>query len=149
MAKGKWQMYRSRLESRLRILHPSVPRVVSPGAVTALLAGEDPSVVKLVAGRRHERMITFGQKDCITVFHREGRRETIGVIGGGVGPHQSKALGGFDAEKINLLEDSFLRRVRAVVLMGRVAGPVARRVERLARQQALLRNVLGQRRIDG
>ena len=35
------------------------------------------------------------------------------------------------------------------MLVGGVAGPVARRIERFARQQALRRNVFGQRRVDG
>ena len=144
MAKSRWQM--NRLPSDLT-RHSSPKRAAGrpPRRHSGALLRPAPrcSEVRSPAPPRRDDSL-WAARTVSPSSTTKAVGEALGVVRSGIGPHQAKTLGGLSAEEVNLFQDRLLRRVRAVVLVGRIAGPVAGRVERLARQQALRRNVFGQ-----
>ena len=97
----------------------------------ALRARHRPEVIQPVARRRRHRVVAVGQQHRIAVLDRVGR----GLAVGRVQHLLAEALRRRDAVVVDLFEHRLA--VAAVVLVRRVAAPVARRIERLADHQPL------------
>ena len=51
------------------LLHPSMPWVVGPGAIAPLFPCQHPRVMELISWSGYNRVIAFGQQDCITILN--------------------------------------------------------------------------------
>ena len=84
--------------------------------------------------RRRNRMIALRNENDFAIAHRQC---LIDAAIRGVHLLQRKALGPLNAIVVDFLKVHFARRVVHIVLVGRKAGPVARRREHLHHDQAL------------
>src|SRR6185312_3755936 len=112
------------------LMDPDVRRILVQREA-ALAAGHGPQVVERVAGRRRDGVIAVGQEHRVAVA--DGVRRALAVRG--VEHLLAEALRRRDAVVVDLLKHRLA--VAAVVLVRRIAAPVAWRIERFTDHQPL------------
>src|SRR3954469_25634591 len=127
---GGWR-WRTRLRSWLK--HPFVVGVVLNGPRPGG-PGHHVEVVELVAGWGRNRVIAAGHENSVAVGHRNGLVKVVLVR---VDALQRKAALGLEPVVVGLLEQRLLGQCVAVVLVRRIAGPMAGGREDLADEQRL------------
>src|SRR5215208_5267251 len=128
----------------LPLYHPLMRRVVAEAPDPAW-AGHDIQVIEAVAVRRADRVVAPRHEHDVAVLDRHRLVERAVV---GVDALDGVALGRVEAVVIGLLEERLVRQRVAVILVRRIARPMARRRDDLDDEEAVRRLGLGQDVLD-
>src|SRR5215203_6023355 len=123
----------------LPLYHPLMRRVVAEAPDPAW-AGHDIQVIEAVAVRRADRVVAPRHEHDVAVLDRHRLVERAVV---GVDALDGVALGRVEAVVIGLLEERLVRQRVAVMLVRRIARPMARRRDDLDDEEAVRRLGLG------